>query len=128
MTVSNSDGLELDIASIDTDGFSKLRRAKTIFKLYNIDLDIKDCSNVLKHIRDQAFLIDDEDDANELFEIFRFFAPHPEKAATSAAIVSSKGVVTEGNPDAILYKGKYYPRFIEGKEFAGLYRGQPHYT
>lgn len=30
--------------------------------------------------------------------------------------------------DRVEYKGKSYPRFLNGKEFKGLYRGQPQYA
>ena len=45
--------------------------------------------------------------------------PNKAPAATAATSVAADEVV--------LYNGKEYPRWSDGKEFSGLYRGQPRY-
>ena len=40
---------------------------------------------------------------------------------------TSAPMQNENSDDKLIYMGKSYPKFQDGKKFKGLYRGQPHY-
>lgn len=44
------------------------------------------------------------------------------------AVKESSGASTTENDATVSYKGRSYPRYRDGGEFKGLYRGQPRYA
>lgn len=47
-------------------------------------------------------------------------APSPQPVAPTAAVAETGG-------EFVNFNGRAYPKFLDGKKFAGLYRGQPRY-
>ena len=50
------------------------------------------------------------------------------RPVTASAGVTNGSTAKTANDEMIEYKGKLYPRFSEGGEFKGLYRGQARYA
>lgn len=48
----------------------------------------------------------------------------PPRGITKAAFMPAQNL---DSVETIIVAGKHYPKWQEGKEFHGLYRGQPHY-
>ncbi len=49
-------------------------------------------------------------------------------ASAAAPLPPAPPQASQEPADRVQYKGKSYPRFMDGKEFRGLYRGQPKYA
>lgn len=50
------------------------------------------------------------------------------KANGTDAAPSEQETTTSSDDEMVTYGNKQFPRWREGKEFSGLYRGQPNYT
>lgn len=91
--------------------------------------------------------LNDSEDLSHAIELLAQYAPAniqtgliPNTGEAKQAAASSPEIVEKAEPtiderfvsdqsmEQIEYKGKLYPRFRDGMQFRGLYRGQPRYS
>lgn len=119
-----------------------IQLAKVCVRIVKEELEIKlplSHADFLQMLNDYAEMLENETLQESVLQL-NSMAGVNFNAEISAKIVkhpSSKSQIKNTNAttnlnnintdETINYHGKTYPRWSEGKEFAGLYRGHPHY-
>ena len=117
-----------------------IQLAKVCVRIVKEELQIKlplSHSDFLQMLNDYAEMLDNVTLQNSVLQL-NTMAGANFNTEVSAKIVKHPSSPTQMNnttniadkrniDETVNYHGKTYPRWSEGQEFAGLYRGQPHY-
>lgn len=112
-----------------------MKIAKDCVRIVQTELDVKvlfSHPQFLQILNDYADKMESEPLTESVQKLNQLAGVHEpatvQKLARSKTTQSSTSTVKKHDEELVTYNNKSYPRWHDGKQFSGLYRGQPRYS